>query len=148
MAENVVWRKADGEQVRSVSGAEILVNHQLLGEFEFVLVGEGGGADHFVEASIGSVFTLAMRGRAQNVAVSILPIPVPIFRGAISGVEILCPLRQVAAIVSGGDPRAAPRFDPISCVCRKSPGKHSCPVFQGNSKHSGLPLGSDFQLVT
>src|ERR1039457_2670727 len=98
MAENVVWRKADGEQGRSVSGAEILVNHQLLGEFEFVLVGEGGGADHFVEASIGSVFTLAMRGRAQNVAVSILPIPVPIFCGAVFRGEKLFPPLPVVSL--------------------------------------------------
>jgi len=50
------------------------------------------GADHFVEAGIGSVFTFAMRGGAQKVSVIIFPLAVPIFRSTIGGVEILCPL--------------------------------------------------------
>src|ERR1700733_9844880 len=88
-----------------------------------------------------------MRGGSQNISVSIFPITVPIFGGAIAGIEILRPLWQFAAIISGSDPRTALRFDPISCVRRESPGKHRRAVFQGKAKHSRTPLRSEFQFI-
>ena len=81
VTENVVGREADREQVGRGTVAEILVNHQLLGELELVLVGERGRADHFVEAGIFAVFPFAMRGRAQNRALRVFPLAIPIFRG-------------------------------------------------------------------
>ncbi len=62
MAKNVVGGKAYGQQIGGFSGSEIFINHQLFGEFQLVLVGEGRGADHVGEARFGTVFIPAMRG--------------------------------------------------------------------------------------
>ena len=75
-------READREQIGGRSAAHVFVDHQFLGEFEFVFVGEGGRTDHFVEAGFGAVFTLAMRGRAQNRSLRVFPFAIPVFRRA------------------------------------------------------------------
>ena len=103
VAENIVGREADDEKIGGWAAADVFVNHQLFGELEFVLVAERGGADDFIEAGVGAVFTLAMRGRAQNRSLRVFPLTIPIFLRA-TRVEILHPLRQVAAVVGGRDP--------------------------------------------
>ena len=66
MAQNIVGRKADGEQVRRWTTTNVLILHQFLGKLEFVLVGECGRANDLIKAGVGAVFGLAMRGRAQH----------------------------------------------------------------------------------
>src|ERR1035438_490302 len=123
VTENVVGRKADRKQIRGGTAADVLVNHQLFSELEFVFVAERGGADHFVETCVRAVFALAVRRGAKNRSLRVLPVAIPIFRGA-RRVEILRPLRQVVAVVGGGDPCATLGVDPVGCVSCKAGGKH------------------------
>ena len=128
MAENVVGGQADREQVGRGTLAELLVNHQFLGKRELVLIGEGRGADHFVEAGIFAVFRFAVRGGAQNRALGVFPFAIPIFGGA-GRVEILHPLWKVIAVIGGRDPLAALGIDPVGGVARESGGKYRGAVF-------------------
>src|ERR1700757_1851670 len=56
MAEDVVGREADGKQVGGRAASNIFVKHELLGELELVLVGEGGRTDHLEKSGVGAVF--------------------------------------------------------------------------------------------
>ena len=146
MTENVVGREADRKQIRGRTAADVFVHHQFLGELEFVLVGEWSGADDFVETGFGAVFAFAMRGRAQNRSLRVLPLAIPIFRRA-SGVEILHPLRQIVAVVSGCDPCAALRIDPVGGISREAGGKDGGAILQRDSEDAGLALRGQLEFV-
>ena len=62
MAENVIRRKADGKKIGGRTAADVFVDNEFAGELEFILIGEAGGAEDFVEAGVRSVFAFAMRG--------------------------------------------------------------------------------------
>ena len=147
MAENIVGREADGKQIGSRAAAYVFVLHQLLGEFEFVFVGERGRADNFIEAGFGSVFAFAMRGRAENRSLRVFPFAIPIFRRA-CGVEILHPLGKIVAIVSGCDPGAGRRIDPVGSVSGEAGGKNGGAVFQRNSEDAGFALRGQLEFIS
>jgi hypothetical protein len=64
VAENIVGREADHEQIGCRPRAQFLVQNEFLGKFELVVVGEGSGADDLVKSGGGAVLTVSRRGRA------------------------------------------------------------------------------------
>src|SRR5258708_19406820 len=51
VAENIVGREADHEQVRRRACAQLLVQNEFLGKFELVIVSERRGTDNPVQAN-------------------------------------------------------------------------------------------------
>src|SRR5438094_9322928 len=66
VTKDVVGRKADRKKVGCRATANVLVDHQLLGKLEFVLVGERSRPDDVVETGMRTVCFLAMRGRTED----------------------------------------------------------------------------------
>ena len=87
-----------------------------------------------------------MGSGTQHGSLRIFPFTIPVFRGAIR-IEILRPLREVRAIVGGGDERTALWIDPVSGVCGKTSWKDCSTVLQRNSEDPGFALRRDFELV-
>src|SRR5579862_4800233 len=87
-----------------------------------------------------------MGRRAKNGTLRVFPLTIPIFRRTVR-VEVLCPLRQIVAIVGGGDEGAGLWIDPVSGIGGEASRKYRGAVLQRNSKNSGLALGGEFELV-
>ena len=87
-----------------------------------------------------------MRGQAQNVALRIRPLTIPIF-GGLRGVEILRPFGKIVAIVGGRDPGAGLGLDPIGGVGGESRGKDGGAVLERNSEDAGLALRGQLEFV-
>src|SRR4029077_20642959 len=116
VAENVIGRQTDGEEVGTGACSQLLVIDHVLRKLELVLVRERSGADHLIESRIRAVLRLSMGGGAEGVAVAITPIPVPVFAGAIAGIEISCPLGKVVAVITRCLPCARLMVDPVGSV--------------------------------
>ncbi len=101
VAEDIVGREADHKQVGRRACAQLLVQHEFLGEFQLVIVGEGSGADNLVEAGGRAIFVRAVSpcGRAERISVAILPLSIPEFFRAMAAVEIAYPLGEIGTVV-------------------------------------------------
>src|SRR5271169_970421 len=93
VSENIVGRKADDQQVRCRARAQLLVQDELFGKFQLVIVGEGSGTDDLIKAErlARFVLTVSRRGRAEGRSVAVFPLAVPVFFRTMAAVEIAHP---------------------------------------------------------
>src|SRR5262249_5140627 len=138
VAEDIVRREAYREQIRGGSATELFVQNQLLRELELILIRKWSRADDVIEPGGAPVLTLPRSSRSQRITVTVFPLAVPIFFGALAFVELLRPVWQRFAIESGSDPHAALAVDPIGAVARKSGGQNGRAILQREGEHTRL----------
>src|SRR5208337_1758663 len=111
----------------------------------------GSGTDDLVERGGRAVFTVSRGGRAEDLAVFIFPLAIPVFFRAsffrMTAVEITHPLRKIGAIVSRSNPVAGFGIDPVGAVTGKSGRQHGGAIFQRDRKYSRLAARGQLQFV-
>src|SRR3974390_811759 len=83
---------------------------------------------------------------AKHGPLCISPFAIPIF-WRLRRVEILHPVRQIVAVVGGGDPLATLRLDPVGGIGGESTRENGAAIFHGNSEHTRLPLRRELEFI-